>query len=225
MVEIIRLKSYLPDEVVEQWRANYIDGRHCERLIDYDADVYKPDGSPLLKFRRGVLDGKVCGLAYTSLYLAAVTSTNRGDAAGGSYYPLKKDGTYSRTRQSDPVLSGIMGSFDEPVCRVTEYTAKDVKHWHRVLPFILAVNDVFQSELPDRYVAQMEAVRETPSAYIIPGTVFSTVTVNRNWRTAVHKDKGDLQEGFGVMSVVESGLRGSYEGGYLCFPKYGLPLI
>jgi hypothetical protein len=100
---------------------------------------------------------------------------------------------------------------------VTEYTAKDVQGWFGVLPFIRAVDDVFQRELPDRYEAQMRAVQETPSEYIIPGTVFTTVTVNRNWRTAVHKDKGDLKDGFGVMSVLDAG---EYQGGYLCFPKW-----
>jgi hypothetical protein len=89
--------------------------------------------------------------------------------------------------------------------------------WTEVLPFAKAVNDVFKVELSDRYRAQLEAVRQTPKEFVIHGTVFSTITVNRNFRTAVHKDAGDLKEGFGVMSVLRAG---DYEGCYLVFPKY-----
>jgi hypothetical protein len=62
-------------------------------------------------------------------------------------------------------------------------------------------------------------VEKTSKDFVIPGTVFTTVTVNRNWQTAVHQDKGDLKAGFGVMSVLE---HGKYTGGILVFPKYGV---
>ena len=55
---------------------------------------------------------------------------------------------------------------------------------------------VFRRELPDRYAVQMRAVRATPPEFVIRGTAFTTVTVNRNYRSAVHKDKGDLPDGF-----------------------------
>jgi hypothetical protein len=219
VVRTIRLHSFVPDEIVEGWRGKLIDERHFDPalLIAEDADVYRPDGTPLLVFRRGVLPFLICQRAYGPLIEAAVPSYNRGDAAGGRYHRTKKDGTLSNTLGSDPVLSGIIGHYDEPRCRVTEYTASQVREWHSILPFIRAVNDVFERELPDRYNAQMRAVRKTHPRYIIPGTAFTTVTVNRNWRTHVHKDKGDLAAGFGVMSVIEAG---DYEGGLLVFPKW-----
>lgn len=76
---------------------------------------------------------------------------------------------------------------------------------------------VFQRECPNRYAAQMAAVKRTPKDFIIDGTAFTTITVNRNWQTAVHRDEGDLQAGFGVMSVIRAG---TYDGCYLVFPKY-----
>jgi hypothetical protein len=92
-----------------------------------------------------------------------------------------------------------------------------VEGWVKVLPFVQAVNDVFQRECPERYDAQMQAVARTHPYYVIPRTAFTTVTVNRNYQTAVHKDKGDLPEGFGVMSVIRAG---EYAGGYLVFPRW-----
>jgi hypothetical protein len=61
----------------------------------------------------------------------------------------------------------------------------------------------------------MEAVRRTHPDWVIPGTAFTTLTVNHNWRTAMHKDDGDLQEGFGVLTAM-----GEWDGCHLIFPKY-----
>ena len=53
----------------------------------------------------------------------------------------------------------------------------------------------------------------------IPGTVFSTITVNRNFRTALHQDAGDFKEGLSVLAVFT---RGDVRGGDLCLPEYGV---
>ena len=55
----------------------------------------------------------------------------------------------------------------------------------------------------------------------IPDTSFSTVTINRNFRTALHRDAGDFREGFGNLTVIE---QGAYHGGYTVFPQFGLGL-
>jgi hypothetical protein len=207
-------------------RRKLVDESHYRILVGgRDVDVYKPDGSRLLVFRHQVLPADVCRRAYPALLRAAVPSHNRGNAAGDRFRRVKIDGKLSNTLDCDPVSSGIIGHYvDRPrrgeggyVCRTTKYTAKDVEGWFDDLPFIRAVNDVFEREVFDRYAVQMEAIRQTPPRYIIPGTVFTTVTVNRNFRTRVHKDAGDLKEGFGAMSVIQAG---EYEGGYLVFQKY-----
>jgi hypothetical protein len=189
-----------------------------------DVDVLKPDGSPLLVYRRGVLPPGVCRRAYPVLRKAATPTTNRGVASGGKRSAkVKQDGTLDRATYAPAVESGIIGYYGRtarlPVCRATAFTAREVEGWAGVQPFLRAVNAVFARELPDRYAAQLAAVCRTPSQYVIAGTVFSTVTVNRNYRSAVHKDAGDLPEGFGVLSVLRAG---DYSGGLLVFPRYGV---
>lgn len=190
-----------------------------------DVNVYKPDGSPLVIFRHNVLPSWVCRFALPSMFAAATPTDARGMAAGrGYHHDVKADGTVSNTRRANEVLSGIVGYYDRkpprhPHCRMTAYSASDVDGWVEMLPFISAVNDVFRDHCPERHAAQMEAVGATHPYWVIPGTAFTTMTVNRNFRTAVHKDEGDLKEGFGVMAVLE---RGGYAGGYLMFPKYGV---
>jgi hypothetical protein len=49
--------------------------------------------------------------------------------------------------------------------------------------------------------------------------VFTTVTVNRNFRTAIHCDAGDYEGGLGNIAVLQAG---EFEGGYTCLPRYGV---
>jgi hypothetical protein len=125
------------------------------------------------------------------------------------------------TTYAPGVESGIIGYFDrtarEPYCRTTAFTWEEVHKWRAAQPFIEAVNGVFKQAMPARHAAQMRAVRATRPEWVIGATAFSTVTVNRNYRSAAHKDKGDLPEGFGVLSVLRAG---EYEGGHLVFPQY-----
>jgi hypothetical protein len=215
--------SCLTDAAADALRATHLDWRHYGTLLaGEDVDVYKPDGSLLLALRTGALPDGDCDRAHPALRLAARTTNNRGVAAGGGRAARRKrDGTLSRTTYAAGVDSGIAGYFDrtarEPYCRTTAFTGTEVRAWRAAQPFVRAVDAVFRRELPGRYEAQMRAVRRTPPEWVIRGTAFTTVTVNRNYRSAVHKDEGDLREGFGVLSVLRAG---EYEGGHLVFPKY-----
>jgi hypothetical protein len=55
--------------------------------------------------------------------------------------------------------------------------------------------------------------------YRIADTAFSTLTVNMNFRTALHKDAGDYEGGFGNLSVIEWG---RYHGGETLLPRFGI---
>lgn len=62
---VIRLRCQEPEDWVEQQRQKLLDHRHYDLVISGESvDVYKPDGSPLLKFRHRVLLDWVCRLAY-----------------------------------------------------------------------------------------------------------------------------------------------------------------
>jgi hypothetical protein len=71
--------------------------------------------------------------------------------------------------------------------------------------------------MPERHRAQMEYYSRTSGDFRIPGTSFTTVSVNKNFRTAIHRDVGDLKQGFGVMTAFR---RGNYRKGYTVFPKF-----
>jgi hypothetical protein len=77
---------------------------------------------------------------------------------------------------------------------------------------------MFRTLVPHRWSKQDAFVRRIKDGWLVPNTVFTTCTVNRNFRTACHTDRGDLAEGFGNLVAFE-GERG-YHGGYTIFPRF-----
>lgn len=182
---------------------------------------------------RGTAGGRVEGIKDGDVLRRGPKEVGRGSVfkpKGQSQlrmHPLKKDGTLSNTEYAaiyasgNQIPSGIIGYFDRypriPYCRMTAFSLDHPEAFLAALPFIRSIDKTFAKEMPERYVAQMEMIQKTSQDFVINRTVFTTLTVNRNWQTAVHKDAGDLREGFGVMSALRSG---KYKGGYLVFPKY-----
>lgn len=186
--------------------------------------IRKPhDGSLLVVYRYNCLRRALCLKALEELKTEQFSSANRGKAAGlKRRLRTKQDGTTSRTNQTTPVPSGMIGYGDRyadrfPYCRLTKFNLDNSTKFDRLWPYIKAVDRAFAEAVPDRYSAQQEVINRTSPDFYIRNTAFTTITVNRNWPTAIHKDEGDYEPGFGVMSVSEAG---HYDGGYLVFPQY-----
>lgn len=199
---------------------------HYDMLIDFDCDVYTPEGELLCKFRRNVLPRPACEQAFKVLRTIESKTLNRGIATGKNVPKrhLKKDGTVSKTAQVDhnfAVMSNIIGYFDRytrtPFCRQTAFNANHPELFAKVLPFLQAVDATYQKHAPDRYALQKEVSDRTHPDFVIKGTAFTTITVNKNWQTAVHTDQGDLKAGLSCITALRGGV---FHGGYLVFPHY-----
>ena len=101
--------------------------------------------------------------------------------------------------------------------RETLFVAKHPDKFMRMIPYIKQIDTLYKQYLPAFYKKQAKKARETP--FTIGTTAFTTVTTNLNFQTAIHKDRGDDDEGFGNLAVIE---RGHYTGGETCFPQYGI---
>ena len=113
-----------------------------------------------------------------------------------------------------------------PLCRTTQFTKEEISKWAATIPLIQAADKWFKRLIPDRHAVQLARARKTPN-YQIADTAYSTITLNYDWRTACHKDKGDLEEGFGNLLVLEKNKSGypncpGYTGGHLGFPRWGV---
>jgi len=125
--------------------------------------------------------------------------------------------------------SGSKSGYDiygNPLCRTTQFTKEEVDKWADTVPLIVEADKQFKHLIPERHKNQLSRAKLTPD-YEIADTAYSTITLNYDWRTALHKDKGDLEEGFGNLIVLEKSksIPGSckdYQGGFLGFPKWGI---
>ena len=206
-----------------------------------DVAAGKPKRKLLLKLRKGVFKPEQIQAGWDAFRLLAIPSRNRGAAAGpidlkGVYWSRRKpvettgwstrymqNGKPSKMRVNNVVASGVIGNYEKTPflgqpCRLTGYTRRGLKQYMHGIPFIEAIDAEFKELVPDAHKKQLVAASKKPM-YQIADTAFSTLTVNMNFRTALHKDAGDFQQGFGNLSVIEWG---HYHGGETLFPQYGV---
>lgn len=122
---------------------------------------------------------------------------------------------------SRKVASTIVGAIDPmgqtKACRLTAWTGQNLPQWQQLIPLLQAVALEQLHYVPDRAEAQHQAAAAAHPAWVVPGTPFTTITVNNTYPTGVHTDKGDLDAGFSAITCLR---RGSYTGGRLVFPEY-----
>jgi hypothetical protein len=184
-----------------------------------DDSVYKTDGSLLCHVVRGAIPESLCKLAVDKyLEVGKTVSTNRGYAAGGGRE------MHNRYEKGAAANSGIIGYLDsnnhKRPCRLTEFSKQHEKQYAEGLPFIECINDCYRRYAPREYEVQLVEAEKSPD-FIIRNTCFSTVTVNYNFQTALHKDHGDFRNGIGNLSVISEGI----SGGYILFPKFHVAVM
>jgi hypothetical protein len=229
----ITLQFARPDAEVNRLERQVLDQTYVQSVVENeDTTVFSPSGDVQAVFLKGAIPKGTYEMAYPFLLKAAsspVIGGFRGTPAGtGTQRSYKKDGTPSNMRRvpkEERLLGakdGVLGYLDQnnfSPCRLTAFTRN---HWEQfgntVLPYIQAVDSLFQAHMPERHEAQLSVATTTPG-YAIEGTSFSTVTVNLNFATACHRDSGDLTEGAGVITCFTSG---EFTGGTLVFPKWNL---
>jgi len=224
------IKPVLTDEETNNLRGVLLGEKDYNILFEEDVDVYCSETNKCIaKFRKNVMPSNIVKYAYENLKGAATASSNRGTSSGikesgkASEKRLKKDGTISNTMIADPINSGIIGYFDRnarfPYCRQTAFNEKQFSKFKKAYPIIKLVDTKYSELMPNEYKLQREVADNTSKDFVIPNTAFTTVTVNKNWQTAVHTDKGDFEKGFGNLVALR---KGRYTGGYFVVPKWGV---
>jgi hypothetical protein len=135
---------------------------------------------------------------------------------------LVADKLICQTTYANSVNSGIAGWFDRypriPYGRATSYTRDNFDKFKMSYPFLQSLAKGFKELMPWRYGNQMEAASKIDSRYLVPETPFTTVTVNKTFRTAAHRDAGDLNSGLSNLLTLTN--NGNYTGAYLVAPEY-----
>lgn len=128
----------------------------------------------------------------------------------------------SATKYANEVHSGIAGAFGRvprmPWGRLAAYNARNPEKFEKAIPFLQTLNAGFAELLPQRHAAQKQFTDKLDPKFVIDGTVFTTLTINKTFRTAAHLDAGDYGPGFSNLLVLSND--GNYTGGYLILPEY-----
>ena len=229
----------ISDEDIEKKEGKFF-SEEGVKIYKNNIDIYTTEGKLLLKFRKNVLTDDDCEILYHNLKGVATLGATRPSASG-----IPKNGKKYRSIRSKSTgkilnvlttkaRSGIVGYYDTSSnfgytrskhllskvrCRQTAFNAKYIDKYKECLPVIKKIDRIYKKLVPKYYKTQKEAILQINTEFVIKDTIFTTVTVNKNFRTALHKDAGDLKEGFGNLVICSDG---NYEGGYTMFPQYGI---
>ena len=130
----------------------------------------------------------------------------------------------SETNYAQSVMSGIAGYFDRypriPHGRVCAYNDKNPEKFQLAFPYLNKLNALFKEHLPIRWGNQRREADKLDPRFLVSDTVFTTLTVNHNWRTACHRDAGDLHEGFSNICGITGPEGKGWKGAEFLLPEY-----
>ena len=246
MVRIIDIDASdcLSNAECDKLKGLYMGDDSYETIIDEDCDYYC-QGVPIFKFRKKPFHPKTLIRAWDNCKYMAKASRGRGASAGpidpesvywkkreiykmnkwrASYMVKdKKTGEMKQSKMqvNNEVASQPIGYYgktkglgsDLP-CRLSHYTRTNMDKFTEAIPFFQSIAENYNQLMPDKYASQLE--RAIKNDYHINQTPFSTITINRNFRTALHKDSGDFG-GWACLSALEEN---KYSGGLFVMPKY-----
>ena len=224
----IIVEKIMTDKEIENYKGKEIKHSMIKIIIREDTDVYTNDNILLCRFRKNVLNPKKVNDFFENVIdFAMNVTTNRGTTSG-----QKK--TKKNVKNNPKVMSNILGYIDGfspsqkanmkkkniyPMLDVREsrFNIENPEKYDKVYPLLKQIDSLYKKYIPTYYKKQRQKADET--YYKIKDTSFTTITTNINFKTRLHKDRGDDEEGFGNLVVIEDGY---YEGSETCFPQYGI---
>jgi hypothetical protein len=176
-----------------------------------------PSGEPMCIYLPGAISRELCDTAYPLLHPIQGKTDARSHASGS--LPVKDIKQVRYRNVASSIIGNIepMGGGRFPFCRTTAWTGRNTEEFRALYPLFERVAEYFKEYVPHRYQAQMGKTLQTEPDWRISTTPFTTMTVNNNYPTGVHRDKGDLEEGYSCLMSLR---KGSYTGGNLVFPEY-----
>jgi len=229
------VKKYTDLEFNNFGAGRQFDLSHYDTVIDSDTHGYYFDNitqnyKTLFKLCKNQINQTLQDQATTAfLKLAKKTTGNRGYASGkpegSKVVRVMVDGQSMSMKRSN---SNIAGFYDKPdrrhkkyfktdvACRKTAFTHHNLNLWKTGLPFIQKCSELYHQHGRKYHDIQQLEYERIQHDYKIPETVFTTVTVNYNWRTSCHKDTGDYSKGLGNLIVTGK----DFSGCYLGFPQF-----
>lgn len=192
-----------------------------ERVKIIDSELRKKSLSP--EKREQLLQEKYVALfSWVEPWLENVWGVAEDKVAVAKEADLKYIG---KQNEANKVHSNIMGIFDRnarnPYGRLSATTLKSydkfVSHQDIYQTASIALKETLNDPENPRWDLLYERFGKVKDPhYNLFGTVFTTLTLNWNFRTAFHYDGNNCEGGIAVLTAMT---KGEYEGHYLVFPE------
>jgi hypothetical protein len=205
---------------------------HVDQTIDRDTVVIAPDGSiPVVLLKRRI-DPVLCNPISELWKTVDELPSNRATAVGSSSLPRpRSDGTLSERRvvpkfvlevlKAQGVRHGILGYLgatpDQP-CHETPLTVARPELLGRSELLVKRVDRLYAQFMPRCHAKQQAVVDQVPR-WRLWDTAFTTIYIAKNFRTAYHRDTGNMR---GVMSALMP--TGRFTGGELILPCWRIAI-
>ena len=213
------------DEEMKRLENTFLKPSQIDTILRDDATVYTEDGKLLLLFRKKKLTGGQEFYDIIADYTKKNGSTNRGTSSGSTSKNIRDNpkiqtiitGYFDRWSPKHKYLFKKKGISTPLEVRETAFLSDYPEKFDKMVPFIEQIDRLYKKYLPDYYEKQYAKAKQTH--FKIADTAFTTATINLNFTTTLHKDKGDDEDGYGNLAVIE---KGKYTGGETCLPQYGI---
>jgi hypothetical protein len=228
-MNFLQLSSQLTDREASALKGQKLTERHYTLLFSETIAVRGVDGALVAVLLKNVIPQKVLDEAMPHLATMNGDLSNRSTVVrrGAQASRISKNG-HIEVRKTVPkaVLVAHGGKGDQlgyfdykqaSVCRETSWTKKHPEVLAGCGSLIAYVDHLYRKTCPKHYDRQMARVNAIDSSLRLGSTAFTTVTVNKNNRTAAHTDKGDVRDGLGCLTT-----HGTFRGSYFVMPKFSI---
>ena len=241
------------EEATKRFSLNFAKHSDFDEVLRESALIYKDEGleqAPLCAYIQNLFSEKELVGLYEALNKAAKTSNNRNNSSGRitpefrqayidkgyniikeseSMITVKKaNGKGSTYNAAMPCESGVAGFFEAdrnfPGPHPARYNRENPEAFEKCYPFIDRCNEAFQVCLPTEYEWNKGFADNTDPEYLINDSVFSSLTINRTYRTCYHRDGNNLTNGMAGMATFMQPGDSPWIGGLVVFPRFRLAI-
>ncbi|MGA8010942.1 MAG: hypothetical protein WB949_00760 [Candidatus Acidiferrales bacterium] len=200
---------------------------HVDLTLDKDTRLIAPGGRIFAVLLRDVIPPELYKLAYELWKPVNGNVSNRITAVGTKSLPRsknKKGKPSPRSGVNIDVLKllearqGIIGYLDRP-CRRTTLTKRRPEMLNGSKRLTKLLDQLYARYLPTFYSIQRAEVEKVGPAWCLWATAFTTIYIAKNFRTAYHRDRGNL---LGVMTALMP--MGKFTGGELVLPRWRIAI-
>lgn len=185
--------------------------------IDKNTDCFL-DGKLLFSFRKNsICNNTVFDMLQKNIVQKFLNSDHRKTAGGTNKRVVISSGVLGYYDKLTPQMKTKLGGINQ-AGRQTAFVKHCPDKWSNLLPIFQQISRLYKKTCPKHYNVQKQFISTIHDALHIDDTVFTTITMNKNFRTSSHTDKGDFEKGMSCLAIIGK----DYQGGYLGFPRLGI---